>query len=486
MLARAMTRLERRRWFRRVFWEIEREGAQLRIRSGRVGEPGSVQLETLADEYAAKVRRERLVNRQLGAGWLLAEGSLRYEPDFLDFEQLIACCSFSAQEWTTTEFGARQALRGPDPDYLMPPGSLARNPALEAQVIASDDDADWRVYADWLASQGDPLGGHINACMDGSEQPELAAELRPLWLGEAFCARIAECARACYAFEWRRGFIHRAWVSVGWDLGRDLPELLAPLLDSPAARFLRELQIGLAEGEDINRYDELARFFRSRPPLPSIEQLFVGAFAYPSQTEISWTEVGDISGLPACFPRLRAYGVRGSLVELGALEHEHIERLVLESGGLNLDAVQSVMGAKLPKLRELELWLGDEGYGAEANIRDLEPLFAGRFEGLEVLGLRNCEFSDAIVEALIHSPLLPRLRTLDLSMGTLRTPGALLLVEHSARFAHLERLNLDENFLLPEQIELLRERLPMASCEQQDQPYTSPDHAPHYYVSVGE
>ena len=55
-----MTRLERRRWFQRYFWEIDRAGSTLAIRTGKRGELGELTHEQCADERAARERRELL------------------------------------------------------------------------------------------------------------------------------------------------------------------------------------------------------------------------------------------------------------------------------------------------------------------------------------------------------------------------------------------------------------------------------------------
>ena len=74
-----MTRLERRRWFQRYFWEIDRAGSTLAIRTGKRGELGELTHEQCADERAARERRELLVRAQLSAGWTLVEGEVTDE-----------------------------------------------------------------------------------------------------------------------------------------------------------------------------------------------------------------------------------------------------------------------------------------------------------------------------------------------------------------------------------------------------------------------
>ena len=476
---------EKRIWLRRHFLDLELRGRELLTQRGKRGEASTVTAETLTNVREAIIRYEQLIARYQREGWTLLSGG-EAVPAARTLEDLITLSAVDASCWARGDFGngAVSAQLGVAP-ISVPERELARNAKLEAQLLETDADADWRVYADWLADQGDELGVYINQCMDGTPDPELAARLRPLWLGETLTACLVEHRDASFRLQWRRGLVHRAWVSAEFDSGVELGTLVAALLDSPAARFLRELELGMGESDNINTYDALPATFTARAPILSVERLFVGNYAYPEQTEISWTEVGDLSAVLACFPRLREYGVRGGQMQLGKLAHTQLERLTLESGGLNHEALRSVMEAELPRLRELELWLGDVGYGAEASVADLQPLLAGRFAGLEVLRLRNTELSDALVPALAASELLPRLRVLDLSMGTLHGPGVAQLLEHAARFRHLERLDLSDNFLLEAEASALQAAVPGAIVDGQKQPYMRQTE-PQYFVSVGE
>lgn len=487
-----LMRLERRGFLRTRKWQIERELATLRIVDDTVfGRPS---VERFGTEQAALDRFEALVQRQLDQGYTVVARH-EPEPDPHPLEAILREATIAPEDWAEGSFTAPPAPIPIPPAIALEPAPAARNPALEAAIIDADEDANWRVYADWLLAQGDPLGAHINRCMDDLGPPDRSAEprqdteqtirARPAWFGEALCRHLARGGHNCFRLELRRGFIHRAWVGVGWDREPDLRPLLAALLDSPAARFLRGLQLGLAELDDVNHYEHLVPLLRERAPLLALEELVVGAFAYPEETEISWTEVGDIGALPGCCPRLRSLKIRGGQIELGRLAHPTLERLTIESGGLNLSALRSVLDAELPRLRELELWLGDAGYGAEAQLHDFDALFGGeRFPELEVLRLRNAEISDELAAALARSKLLPRLRVLDLSMGTLHAPGAAVLRAQRDRFAHLERLDLRDNYLDDSDARALAS--PTVLTGEQRQVYVHPGVEPARYVSVGE
>jgi hypothetical protein len=80
--------------------------------------------------------------------------------------------------------------------------------------------------------------------------------------------------------------------------------------------------------------------------------------------------------------------------------------------------------------------------------KDVE-LLLGRTDlpALRHLGLMNSELADQLPAALARSKLLPQLRELDLSMGTMTDEGARAIAQHRDAFKHLEKLNVSLNYL---------------------------------------
>jgi hypothetical protein len=122
---------------------------------------------------------------------------------------------------------------------------------------------------------------------------------------------------------------------------------------------------------------------------------------------------------------------------------------VIECGGLAQENVRAIAAANLSELRELEVWFGREDYGGYADVLpDLAPILAGeRLPKLERLGLRNAEFTDELCVVLADAPILPRLQRLDLSLGTMSDVGVSHLLARRDRFAHLQSLDVDQNFI---------------------------------------
>lgn len=219
--------------------------------------------------------------------------------------------------------------------------------------------------------------------------------------------------------------------------------------------------------------------------LPSLRALFLGDII-GEEHEISWIEQTDVSPLFDAFPDLEHFRVRGGNgLRLGALRHERLKSLVVETGGLDASVVRDVTSSRLPSLEHLELWLGDEGYGANAEMVDLAPLFTGKlFPKLNHLGLRNSELSDAIAVAVAHSPVIEQLRVLDLSLGTLSDNGAAAFLSSPAA-ARLELLDIHHHYCSDEMIDRLREAgIRVDSSEPQDDDEDGDES--NRYVAVSE
>lgn len=181
--------------------------------------------------------------------------------------------------------------------------------------------------------------------------------------------------------------------------------------------------------------------------LTSLEAVFVGDLTM-EEAEISWIEQSDVTALLAAFPALVELGVRGgSKLVFPPARHERLRSLTIETGGLPVQVVRGVLDSELPALERLDLWLGVSAYGGDTDVADLAPLLSGtRFPALHHLGLRNSEVENEIAAAIASAPLVARLRTLDLSCGTLGDEGATALLDGQP-LTHLEALDLHHHFL---------------------------------------
>ena len=238
-------------------------------------------------------------------------------------------------------------------------------------------------------------------------------------------------------------------IAVSWDeadVGGTWLAKFARFLDDPASRDATGLVVGawsgVGGGDEETSRQIVAALSAARDRLPRLEALFCGDIVR-EESEISWIEQCDLSPLLAAYPGLRHFGVRGgNALTFGALRHDRLQTLIVQSGGLPAGVVREIGAAELPALRHLELWLGTEDYGGDATVEDLAPILdRSRFPVLEYLGLRDAEIADAVAEAVAVAPILERIAILDLSLGTLTDAGAAALLASPA-VARLRKLDL--------------------------------------------
>ncbi|WP_367325547.1 STM4015 family protein [Streptomyces sp. HUAS ZL42] len=229
----------------------------------------------------------------------------------------------------------------------------------------------------------------------------------------------------------------------------------------------------------------------ARDRLPALRSLFLGDIVM-EEAEISWIHQTDVTGLLAGFPELEEFGVRGGEgLELSAVRHTALRKLVVQTGGLPVGVVRGIGAGELPALEHLDLWLGTSEYGADSEASDLEPILSGtRLPSLRHLALRNSEIQDEVAAAVASAPVVARLEVLDLSMGTLSDEGAAALLAGQP-LTHLKSLDLHHNYISEPLQQRIRETLEPAGVAVD----LDPDDADEYqddagtvfrYVAVGE
>ncbi|MEU6722055.1 STM4015 family protein [Nonomuraea sp. NPDC046802] len=194
--------------------------------------------------------------------------------------------------------------------------------------------------------------------------------------------------------------------------------------------------------------------------LPALRSLFFGAIT-PDEAEISWIQQSDITPLMKEFPKLERLEVRGGTnLALDPVQHMSLRILRVETGGLESALVRSVAASDLPALELLELWFGSENYGGDTTIADLAPILGGdRLPALRHLRLQNADFQDDIAAAMAGAPIVDRLESLSLSMGSLTDAGAESLLTGQP-LTHLRRLDLSHHYLSDAMMTQLTDALP--------------------------
>lgn len=356
---------------------------------------------------------------------------------------------------------------------------MKTNAALEAAICAApDDDTNFLVYGDWLCEQGEPHGQLVavqHRLAANPTDPELqAAEERlltehvadffgpPQIHAESVLTRVAQppplhgrrgIGHAALRWPlggWRYGYAHTQWHlgflrGIHFDTGfycdddesmssEQAATILTEILARPSARFVQEISIGDVWGADFEEPElkPVLAAVAAAPCAPYLKRLL----GQRGEHDISGVRC-DASGVWATLPALEQVLLTG-YVTLGAIALPKLRHLAIHSGNLSGSTVAEICTGTLPALEDLELWMGREYYGGSVEINDLAPIFGGTpFPALKRLGLMNSEFGDAICQALVGAPIVPRLEALDLTMGVITDEGAKALIDNASTFAHL-------------------------------------------------
>ncbi len=136
-------------------------------------------------------------------------------------------------------------------------------------------------------------------------------------------------------------------------------------------------------------------------------------------------------------------------------KHNHLKALILEAKGLSYEKITQIFSLELPALEHLELWLGNDNDDDNPSIEHLAPILSGKiFPKLYYLGLRNCEYADEIATAVVNSPIINKIKILDLSLGYLTDAGATALLNCPA-VNDLDILNVANNCLTKAMVDKL-------------------------------
>ncbi|MFE1170065.1 STM4015 family protein [Nocardiopsis sp. NPDC058789] len=292
--------------------------------------------------------------------------------------------------------------------------------------------------------------------------------------------------------------------SVAWRLRlAGYAEEFVPYLD----RFVAEVDTsrvsalvigdwGLEDDCEVPSVDARDALVRHADAFPALRSLFLGDITF-EENEISWIHQCDLAPLLDAYPRLEELTVRGvgetygggETLSLAVGGHRSLRSLTVQSGGLPGRVVREIVAADLPALERLELWLGVADYGGDTAVEDLAPLLRGEaLPALHHLGVRNSWRTGDWVRALAEATLTSRLRSADLSLGTLRDDDVEHLLASVPALAHLESLDLHHHFLSEEGAERVRAAFTRAGVrvDLSDGRGSPTDEDVDYYPAVGE
>jgi hypothetical protein len=278
-------------------------------------------------------------------------------------------------------------------------------------------------------------------------------------------------------------------LRVEWDeYDVNITKKLELLLQDPQANQLEGLVIGPWDQEMYERSSSIVvdALVAAKEQLTSLKAVFIGDITY-EESEISWIDQSDMSPLLVAYPNLEVLQVRGGNgLAFSSLHHEHLKTLIVQTGGLSRNTIAQIFAGNLPALEHLELWLGSDYYGGDSSVDDLSPIVSGSlFPKLTYLGLCNSKYSDDIAQAIAQSPIIDRIKVLDLKLGTLGDEGAEALLNCPA-VNQLNTLNVAENFLSDETIERLKQLNVEVIADDQKEEEDEENYGYRRYCSVAE
>lgn len=336
---------------------------------------------------------------------------------------------------------------------------FAENVELELACRTSPDDPDpWSVYADWLLERSD-LRGEVAAFRQKGDDARADRLLR-LRRDVLFGALHDDLAAIT---DWRHGF--PIGVELRGGRGRSsIANVLQTFLGLPLATFVEKFRLELRLRDDDNDWSVLLDTLLDWRFASHIRALQLSDFVYQDEP----VPADDLSSLWH-LPQLEELVISGSRSnDLGPIVAPQMKMFRRFTPGLRVDELATIAAATWPKLEDLELHFGSAEYGGECQASDLTSLLTGaRVPNLHRLGLVGCGFSYQALEALLQSAILPRLRYLNLSFGSIGHAEYELLIANRDRLSHLELLDVSENYLLRAQVARLRRELPRILADSQ-------------------
>jgi len=362
-----------------------------------------------------------------------------------------------------------------------------------ATAIENDpSDENFAVYADWLQEQGDVRGELAALQAKGLPDTELLQKH-----ADYFYGALAPYIGTAVTPNWRHGWLDSLELEStrSWDVDKsiavdDVAKLLA-LFPVASARFLRELVISrpIAEGE-YNFGPLVTALGKALPHLPVLRRLELARFN-ADDSELSWSHTGKLDEIWPHLRKLESLKLRAGSMALGAIELPSLRELVIETGGFDAANLRIICATSWPNLEKLSIWFGQQDFGCTCRPEHVQPILDGtRFPKLVHLGLKNAEWGDELAPLVVSSKILPRLRTLDVSMSHLTARGLVAYEQAAEALQHLEHVDMSRCLLDDEAQESARTFLKSVKLDSQrdvdDYEYEDDPDAGYRYTAVGE
>lgn len=299
------------------------------------------------------------------------------------------------------------------------------------------------VYRDWLEEQGFVDDGKVELGELGNWKDALSEE------------------------KWQWGFLRSCVVhNRRGRNGITLRRALECLLDSPGAGRFAE-RLGVRLGYDPLSHKEACQVIGSQPRY-GLQRLDIrGTSSFDDGSTCI-----EASGLWRGLPMLQELRISGGMMSLGEIKLPELRKCtIFAQNGLDAAVAMSLAKATWPKIESLRVHFGYSSQGATRDSNVVVPILQSQeMPQLRELAITGCDFTDALCQELSKSRLLAQLKKLDLSEGTMGAEGAQIILANEQDFAHLDSLNIQENFVPQLLLESLDGVCPDVSlCDQRNE-----------------
>ncbi|HEU0037211.1 MAG TPA: hypothetical protein VFQ53_41660 [Kofleriaceae bacterium] len=314
----------------------------------------------------------------------------------------------------------------------------ARLHELVRRIERVPDDAQaWLGLAAELAQYGDVRGELIRRWHAEHDFDRfVAAHARQIFDDAAGAIALSWHDDRPLILSWSMGTV--AWITARlWTEPRATMPALQRLLARPVCQFVRGLRVAFLDGGWTSGFDELFRPAYAH----NLRQLEIGAWhdrdeTVPAPLDVDWGRL-CLYRLPA----LQTLDLAGRF-SIGGFASATLRHVRLHADNLVSADFLALGRWSVPALQRLDLHLGH----STASPGALDAWLASPgFGALRTLGIHDCAFPAQLIEALAHSPLLPKLRILILQNTDLDDASLALLAQFHDRFRHLEQLRLGED-----------------------------------------
>ncbi|MBN3898236.1 MAG: hypothetical protein HWQ41_24070 [Nostoc sp. NOS(2021)] len=256
---------------------------------------------------------------------------------------------------------------------------------------------------------------------------------------------------------------------------------LLRLFRDPKAKYIEAIKLQDKYKEKISK--TAFKYFtdtlvKVRELLPNLKALLIGdnCDILTLRYRESKINVTSIHPLVKAYPNLELLHIRGrmleedilkpdlilqvrnpqnnSIIPIKPLKHESLKTLIIDADGISDSNIAKVCNLNLPSLEYFELWLNRSDL-SKINIDSLAPVLSGEsFPNLAYLAVRKCGNMSEVAQAIVNSPIMKNLKILELTDGNISNGGALL---NSPAINRLHTLDVSGNRLHTNIIERLSE-----------------------------